>query len=380
MCAHISGNLLSALQTAGLTLPPQKLTRTGAVPTSADVSEMSGVVRETSSEVQTLKKEVAALRAEQGELQSEFSSVSKQLFERVAALRRQGRQPTPSAGWTSRIGPNEEAAPPQQHQHEPHYAPASTSPATATAQPHQPSVPPGRDAAYYQPGTSRPAPPLRPVAPLQAVPRPSAPIYQGYAPMPPYAPPPGMPFYWQAGPPQHAPPPQQSYPPPAIPSMSGAGEGGGEWMRDAGGEAGAAGGTNDAFTDNPIRMGPFSSEEEAAKGYKAAAVVVRPQGYRIQRSIELTASEQQLLTGCTRQHVASLADRGLWNRWRRWRQLMPELASAPLLHVPHASTNMLPPRPRAVPSSSQATQPPGMGHSRTPCDQQQYLDQQQHYN
>ncbi|CAI5489967.1 unnamed protein product, partial [Closterium sp. Naga37s-1] len=205
-----------------------------------------------------------------------------------------------------------------------HYAPASPSPAPATAQPHQPSVPPGRDAAYYQPGTSRPAPPLRPVAPLPAVPRPSAPIYQGYAAMPSYAPPPGMPFYWQAGPPQHAPPPQQSYLLPASPSMSGAGEGGGEWMRDARGEAGAAGATSDAFTggrakskyagvtgggdswfakllmpapDNPIRMGPFPSEEEAAKGYKAAAVVVRPQGYRIQRSIELTVSEQQLLTG-----------------------------------------------------------------------------------
>ncbi|CAI5513545.1 unnamed protein product [Closterium sp. Naga37s-1] len=320
----------------------------------ADVSEMSGVVRETSSEVQTLKKEVAALRAEQAELQSNFSSVSKQLFERVAALEKAREtantggvlgapgQPdmafpskrvdsspdpglrdtaaSPLAGFrqTSRIGPNEEAAPPQQHQREPHYAPASPSPAPATAQPHQPSVPPGRDAAYYQPGTSRPAPPLRPVAPLPAVPRPSAPIYQGFTAMPPYAPPPGMPFYWQGGPPQHAPPPKQSYPPPAIPSSSGAGEGGGEWMHDVGAEAGAAGAPSDAFTggraksryagvtgggdawfakllmpapNNPIRMGPFPSEEEAAKGYKAAAVVVRPHGYRIQRSIELTLSE-----------------------------------------------------------------------------------------
>ncbi|CAI5514160.1 unnamed protein product [Closterium sp. Naga37s-1] len=376
MCAHISGNLLSALQTAGLNLPPQKLTRGGAVP---DVSEMSGVVRETSSEVHTLKKEVAALRADYADLQSNFSSVSNQLCERVAALekaretakkeavlgahgkpdvaspsKRVDSSPDPGlrdiaasplAGihQTSRIGPNEEAGLPQQHQREPHYASPPQSPAPATAQPHQPSVPHGRNAAYYQPGTSRPAPSQRPVAPLPAATRPPAPIYQGFAAMPPYAPPPGMPFYWQGAPPPHAPPLQQSYPPPAIPSMSGAGEGGVEWMRDSGGEAGVAGAPSDAFNggraksryagvtgggdawfakllmsapQNPIRMGPFPSEEEAAKGYKAAAVVVRPQSYRIQRSIELTLSEQQLLTGCTRQHVASLAERGLWHRWR----------------------------------------------------------------
>ncbi|CAI5490150.1 unnamed protein product [Closterium sp. Naga37s-1] len=259
MCAHISGNLLSALQTAGLTLPPQKLTRTGAVPTSADVSEMSGVVRETSSDVQTLKKDVAALRAEQADLHSKFSSVSKQLFERVAALekaretgntggglgapghpdvtspsKRVDSSPDPGlrdtaaspiAGvrQTSRFGPNEDAAPPQQHQREPHYASASPSPAPGTAQQHQTGVPPGRDTAYYQPGTSRPAPPLRPVAPLTVVPRPA--VHRSTPP-----------------------PPQQSYPPPAIPSMSGAGEGGGEWMRDSGGDAGAAGATSDAFT------------------------------------------------------------------------------------------------------------------------------------
>ncbi|CAI5526988.1 unnamed protein product [Closterium sp. Naga37s-1] len=407
-----------------------------------DVSEMSGVVRETSSEVHTLKKEVAALRADYAELQSKFTSVSQQLFERVGAMekardtankegvlgapahgdvaspsKRVDSSPDPGlrdtaasplAGFrqASRIGPHEEAGPPQQYHREPHHAPASPSPAPATAQPHQPSVPPGRDAVYYQPGTSRPAPPQRPVAPIPPAPRPSAPIYPGFAAGPPYAPPPGMPFYWQGGLPQPAPPPQQSFAPPAFPSMSGAGEGGGEWMRDAGGEAGVAGAATEAFNggrpkskyagvtgggdvwfakllmpapSNPIRMGLFPSEEEAAKGYKAAAVVVRPQGYRIQRSIDLTLSEQQLLTGCTRQHVASLAERGLWHRWREWRQLMPELPPAPLLHVPHAPT-MLPPRTQAQPSSSQATQPPGMGHSRTQCGQQQYLDEHQHYN
>ncbi|CAI5527221.1 unnamed protein product [Closterium sp. Naga37s-1] len=366
MCAHISGNLLSALQTAGLNLPPQKLTRGGAVP---DVSEMSGVVQETSSEVQTLKKEVAALRADYADLQSNFSSVSKQLCERVAALEK-ARE---TANKEAMLGA--------------HGQPDVASPSK-------------------RPGTSRPAPPQRPVAPLPAATRPPAPIYQGFAAMPPYAPPPGMPFYWQGAPPPHAPPPQQSYPPPAIPSMSGAGEGGVEWMRDSGGEAGVAGARSDAFNggraksryagvtgggdawfakllmpapQNPIRMGPFPSEEEAAKGYKAAAVVVRPQSYRIQRSIELTLSEQQLLTGCTRQHVASLAERGLWHRWREWRQIMPELAPAPLLQVPGAAT-MLPPRPQAQPSSSQATQPPGMAHSRTPGGHQQYLEDLHHYN
>ncbi|CAI5457432.1 unnamed protein product [Closterium sp. Yama58-4] len=402
MCAYISGNLLSALQTAGLTLPPQKLSRAGAMPTGGDVSEMSGVVRETSSDVQTLKKEVAALRADYAELQSKFTSVSQQLFKRVGAMEKAqdtaktlegphgahgpGDKASPSkrvdsspdpglrdtaasplAGFrhASRIGADQDAAPPQQLHGEPGYAPASPSPGPALAQPHQPTVPPGRDATYYRPGTSRAAPPQRPIAPLPPAPPLSGPVYPGFSAGPPYAPPPGMPFFWQGGPPQPAPPPQQSFQPPAIPSMSAAGEGGGEWMHDAGGEVGVCGATNDGYNGgrprnkyvgvtaqgdvwvakllmpppgNPIRMGPFPSEEEAAKGYKAAALVVRPQGYRIQRSIELTPSEHQLLKGCTKQHVMSLAERGLWHRWREWRQLMPELPPAPLLQVPHAPT------------------------------------------
>ncbi|CAI5954299.1 unnamed protein product [Closterium sp. NIES-65] len=351
MCAHISGNPLSALQTAGIKLPPQKLTPRCPVLVSAEVSEMSGVVQETSSEVQLIKKEVAALRADYKDLLAKYDNLSLKLSERVAALEK-GRaaankegivgapgQPdagspskrvdscpdpalndtaaSPLAGFrvASRLGANQEAAPQQQNvaaSREGQYAPASPSPAPAHATAQQPSVPPARDAVYFPHAASRPPAPQRPVAPIQAPPRPPAPIFhQGYFPLPQYPPPPGMPYYWPGAPPQHAPPPQQSYPPLAFPSMSGAGESGVDWPRDSGVEAVGAGAASDALTQgrvkykytgvigggnawhakllmptpyNHIRMGPFPSEEEAAKGYKAAALVVRPAGCRIQRS------------------------------------------------------------------------------------------------
>ncbi|CAI5965297.1 unnamed protein product [Closterium sp. NIES-64] len=355
MCAHISGNPLSALQTAGIKLPPQKLTPRCPILVSAEVSEMSGVVQETSSEVQLIKKEVAALRADYTDLLAKYDNLSLKLSERVAALEK-GRAAANKEGIVGAPGQPHAGSPSKWVDSCPD--PGLNDTAASPLAGFRPSVPPARDAVYFPHAASRPPAPQRPVAPIQAPPRPPAPIfYQGYSPLPQYPPPPGLPYYWPGAPPQHAPPPQQSYPPLAFPSMSGAGESGVDWPRDSGVEAVGAGAASDALTQgrvkykytgvigggnawhakllmptpyNHIRMGPFPSEEEAAKGYKAAALV-----------------------------VARMA--------------------ATLLQVPHAPT-MLPPRQQAASSSSQATQPLGMGLSGAQGGHQQYTDDNQHYN
>ncbi|CAI5940336.1 unnamed protein product [Closterium sp. NIES-64] len=169
--------------------PHQKRQRTSGAEQQQTTGPNTRAHRETSSEVQTLKKEVAPLRAEQADLHSKLSSVSKQLFERVAALEK-ARETGNTGGGLGAPGHLDVTSPSKRVDSSPDPVLRDTA-ASLLAEFARPR---GRSTA------ARP------------------------------------------------PPPQQSYPPPAIPSMSGAGEGGGEWMRDSGVDAGAAGATCDAFT------------------------------------------------------------------------------------------------------------------------------------
>ncbi|CAI6012922.1 unnamed protein product [Closterium sp. NIES-65] len=67
------------------------------------------------------------------------------------------------------------------------------------------------------------------------------------------------------------------------------------------------------------RLGPYTSEEEAAFAYAAGAFVLRRRD-KIPSTVSLSAAEKAMLRGCTKEDLQLLVEARRWWRWRSWRE------------------------------------------------------------
>ncbi|CAI5468817.1 unnamed protein product [Closterium sp. Yama58-4] len=72
-----------------------------------------------------------------------------------------------------------------------------------------------------------------------------------------------------------------------------------------------------------IRLGAYTSKEEAAYAYAAAAFVTRPEE-SISDTKQLSAAEKRILDGCNKGIMRTLARARKWWRWREWRKVYEE--------------------------------------------------------
>ncbi|CAI5488512.1 unnamed protein product [Closterium sp. Naga37s-1] len=74
------------------------------------------------------------------------------------------------------------------------------------------------------------------------------------------------------------------------------------------------------------RLGAYTSIDEAAYAYAAAACVLRPRD-KIPNTVNLTTHEKGLLCGCTKDDLQLLVEARKWWRWRSWRDALEGVSS-----------------------------------------------------